>query len=832
MLCNSKIPRPDRVLQNRLILMAYCLGLLLISIVALVVIPEHFLYVFPCILFFVIFLFVLTLRVIKSAENAISYGGFANQIFKNDTKIKRIDNVLGEVVLENLKSNDLFGTFKVLSFLEQHIQKESNNQLALNKLQKAVLNLNSEKVELSLQLDFVEWFEVSIHPLYLKKENIFDGPFSLKKIQKESFVLWSLKNITSQKSLETIFVNEQKYLLDFLDYLPVGIYTTNQLGEIEYANYALASLFEQDKDALFGQKLKDYLAQNSEIPQTQNLWQGRIMLNLANIGIVEAQVFQSSFKKSSEVKSHGVIITGLSSERELRDDLNMYKNIQNSLFDNSPIGIIFSNSLGDITKINSTAQDFLENKNPNLSKAFEIEIKPSIIDLTINKKNFLVYINQTIYKDTFVLYLIDATKQKSLELQFGQAQKMQALGQMAGGISHDFNNLLTAMIGFCDLLISRHGVGDPSFADLIQIKQNANRAAGLVRQLLAFSRKQPLNPKLIDVVDSFSDLSQMLKRLLGEQIKLDIYHDSDLGFVRVDTVQFSQVIINLCINAKDAMSNSGSLSIKTYNYKLDAPYHFGADTINAGEFVAIDVIDTGCGISEENMDKIFDPFFSTKQNVAGSGTGLGLAMVYGIVRQTEGFIKVNSELGVGTTFSIFLPKFANNEEVAEAPQEASSNLVKVQQKIKTPISVNEKMILGLNVSTIDRRVQEISAEISNTRILFVEDEDSVRAFALRALSKKGFEIVGCNSAENALEVLATDKNFQLLITDMVMPGKNGAELAKLVKAQLPNIKIILSSGYSEEIAKDELAGSTEFAFLAKPFSLGDLSKKVLEVLEK
>ncbi len=212
---------------------------------------------------------------------------------------------------------------------------------------------------------------------------------------------------------------------------------------------------------------------------------------------------------------------------------------------------------------------------------------------------------------------------------------MQAMGPLAGGVAHDFNNLLTAMIGFCDLLLQRHGVGDPSFTDLIQIKQNANRAAGLVRQLLAFSRKQPLKPKLIDVTENFVELSHMLKRILGEQITLKFCHGSDLGFIRVDPVQFSQVIINLAVNAKDAINGNGTLTIATRVETLAAPYQFGADTIKPGEFVVIDVTDTGCGIPKENLSRIFEPFFSTKQNIVGSGTGLGLAMVYGIVRQTE-----------------------------------------------------------------------------------------------------------------------------------------------------------------------------------------------------
>ena len=279
------------------------------------------------------------------------------------------------------------------------------------------------------------------------------------------------------------------------------------------------------------------------------------------------------------------------------------------------------------------------------------------------------------------------------------------------------------------------------------------------------------------------------------------------------------------------MNGSGTLSISTRTETLSEPYRFGADVIKPGEFVVIDVRDTGCGIPIENLTRIFEPFFSTKQNVVGSGTGLGLAMVYGIVRQTEGFIKVESIVGKGTTFSIHLPRFdtaVDDEEEKRGDEQDTvkakdgSPVLTVQEKITSPVAVSQKLIFGLNVSAIDRSVRE-NPDAASTRILFVEDEDSVRAFGVRALKKKGFDVVACNSAENALEQLEHDKNFCLLITDMVMPGINGAELAARVREQIPAVKIILASGYSEEIARRELAGSQDFDFLAKPFSLGDLT---------
>ena len=456
--------------------------------------------------------------------------------------------------------------------------------------------------------------------------------------------------------------------------------------------------------------------------------------------------------------------------------------------------------------------------------------------LYISKMN-KYYSSGSANEEGLILYFIDATEQKNLEQQFAQAQKMQAVGQLAGGVAHDFNNLLTAMIGFCDLVMQRHGIGDPSFEDLRQIKDNATRAAGLVRQLLAFSRKQPLKPKLIDITEHLTRSSQMVKPVLGEQISLKFYHGNNLGFVRVDPTQFSQVIINLAINARDAMNGHGTIFINTRVERLNEPYQFGDELVKPGEFVVIDVKDTGCGISPENMSRIFDPFFSTKQNVVGSGTGLGLATVYGIVRQTEGFIRVESTVGEGTTFSIYLPRFEKDTDSEEEKTTAKTSaqvspILTVKETIKSPINVNEKMIFGLNVSMIDRSFNPTDPQNSSLRILFVEDEDSVRTFAVRALKKKGYDIISCNSSENALEHLETDTKFDLLLTDMMLPGISGAELAKIVREKIPGIKIIIASGYSEEMAKQGLDNSDDFEFIAKPYSLGNLTKKVFDVLNK
>jgi two-component system cell cycle sensor histidine kinase/response regulator CckA len=391
--------------------------------------------------------------------------------------------------------------------------------------------------------------------------------------------------------------------------------------------------------------------------------------------------------------------------------------------------------------------------------------------------------------------LVDATEQKRLETQFVQSQKMQAVGQLAGGIAHDFNNLLTAMIGFCDLLLLRHRAGDQSFADIMQIKQNANRAAGLVRQLLAFSRQQALQPRVLDVTDVLAELSHLLRRLIGENIELEIVHDRELWPVKVDHGQLEQVIINLAVNARDAMPGGGRLTIRTRNLSLAQTLSRDVETMPAGDYVVIEVADTGSGIPPEILDRIFDPFFSTKE--VGQGTGLGLSTVYGIVRQTGGFVLVDSELGHGSTFAIYLPRHAG-ATAAEPAREGGETV---------------RDLTGMGT------------------ILLVEDEDAVRLFSARALRNKGYQVLEARHGEAALEILEVDKSaVDLLITDVVMPKMDGPTLAREIWLRRPEMKVIFISGYAEDDFRRRLGENDGIQFLPKPFSLKQLAAKVKEAL--
>jgi len=407
---------------------------------------------------------------------------------------------------------------------------------------------------------------------------------------------------------------------------------------------------------------------------------------------------------------------------------------------------------------------------------------------------------QTASGQRVVLYIIENTQEKSLEQQFTQAQKMQAVGQLAGGVAHDFNNLLTAILGFCDLLLARYDTRDQSFADINQIKQNANRAANLVRQLLAFSRQQTLRPKILDVTDVIAELSNLLRRLIGENIRLNVVHGRDLKPVKVDQGQLEQVIINLAVNARDAMPHGGDLTISTRVIGSEDPIIENHDPVVPADYVLIEVRDTGTGIPEEHLAKIFEPFFTTKD--VGKGTGLGLSTVYGILKQTGGYVFVESESGAGTCFQLLLLA-----QTDEAKAEADQN--------------------RLEQNPDAQQVADLSGKET---ILLVEDEDPVRLFASRALVHKGYTVVEAVSGEQALEKLRSGEHtFDLMISDVIMPNMDGPKLAGHARELFPTMPIIFISGYAEDVVRDNLA-SEDFYFLAKPFSLKRLAEQVKTVL--
>lgn len=392
--------------------------------------------------------------------------------------------------------------------------------------------------------------------------------------------------------------------------------------------------------------------------------------------------------------------------------------------------------------------------------------------------------------DAAVLLLLkDNSEEAKLKRQVMQATKMQAVGQLAGGVAHDFNNILTAIIGHCDLMLMRHTPGDSDYDDIQQIKSNSNRAAGLTRQLLAFSRQQTLRPQVLQLTDVVAEVSHLLKRLLGETVKLVVKHGRDLGSVRADPGQLEQVIINLAVNARDAMASKGggTVTIQTYAVSADQVAELGSDILPIADYSALSVTDTGCGIPPSVLGKIFEPFFTTKE--VGKGTGLGLSTVYGIVKQSGGFIFADSKVEEGTRFVIYLPVHRVEAETGKPARGAKPK---------------EHELWG-----------------SGT-VLLVEDEPMVRAVAERALTRHGYKVITADNGEEALEVIARGEEIALMISDVVMPGMDGPTTVREARKSRPDLPILFMSGYAEEQLRKSI-DLDKVAFLPKPFSVQELA---------
>lgn len=398
-----------------------------------------------------------------------------------------------------------------------------------------------------------------------------------------------------------------------------------------------------------------------------------------------------------------------------------------------------------------------------------------------------------------VLSLKENNEESRLKREVAQATKMQAVGQLAGGVAHDFNNILTAIIGHCDLMLMRHSPGDSDYDDIQQVRNNSNRAAALTRQLLAFSRQQTLRPQILQLPDVVSEVSNLLKRLLGEMVTLEVRHGRNLGPVRADPGQLEQVVVNLAVNARDAMAakyphGGGKLMIQTRSATTAEIRRRGPDVMPVGEYTALEISDTGSGIAPDALPKIFEPFFTTKE--VGKGTGLGLSTVYGIPKQSGGYIFADSKPGQGATFTIYLPVHASGEPVA--PRKAAP-------KAKP-------------------------AELWGTgTVLLVEDEDMVRAVAERALTRQGYTVIAAENGEIALELIEQHPRPDLLVSDVVMPAMDGPTMARRIRLRYPDLPILFMSGYAEEQLRRSI-DIENVAFIPKPFSVQQLAEAAREAL--
>ena len=648
----------------------------------------------------------------------------------------------------------------------------------------------------------------------------------------KAYRMWRMQDITIDRAKQEQAFGRLQFIITYLDHAPAGFFSTLPGGKVDYLNATLANWLGRDVAQ----------SQNGSLTLANIVGDNGVRL-LSGVapkpGSTVTEAFDIDLRTASgaafpvhilhridfDAEGHPLPSRSLVLPRDLAitrtgDEISAPR--LSRFINNAPIGIAEVDKAGVLRMANAAFLALSENARRGtdlktiiaegdrlaldraLADALAGEATLHVADATMaDDKQRAVQFTFTRLADgdeTAVVFAVDKTESKALEAQLAQGQKMQAVGQLASGIAHDFNNVLTPIIGFADLLLAKMRPTDPAFADVMSIKQNANRAANLVRQLLAFSRKQTLQPKVHSLTEAMSDLGNLLGRVLGEKIDLKISHERDLGLVLVDPNQFEQVIINLAVNARDAMPKGGTLSVRTYNVSEEDSRNIGPEFMAPGEYIACEIEDTGAGIPPEIVNKIWEPFFSTKE--VGKGTGLGLSTVYGIIKQTGGFIFCDSVVGKGTRFRIYLPRHYPAPEPVDAAAEA---------KVEAPKRADHT---------------------GKGRILLVEDEDAVRAFAVRALSSRGYTVVEADSGESALEKIEADtEGFELILSDVVMPEMDGPTLLRELRKRGIKTKVIFVSGYAVDAFEKNLEGQTDFAFLSKPFSLKQLIEKVKEEME-
>jgi len=666
--------------------------------------------------------------------------------------------------------------------------------------------------------------------------------------------LWTVSDMTRDHERQENIFQEFQHAIDYLDHAPAGFFSADAAGDLVYLNATLAAWLDHDlaRVGSGGLKLSDIVSGNG----------ASLLTTLSSApGEVKTEVLDLDFKtrsgRSLPVRLFHQVAFGsdgapgpsrtlvLNRSRGEASDPERAAEVRfMRFFQSTPMGIatvdragrigrsnalfarLFQGALKENADSRSILSALAERDREALRTAIaqaaegQSDIPPVDAGLSGGGERFGRFYVTAVEEqrdddaEAAIVYCLDITGQRTLENQVSQRARMESVGQLAGGIAHDFNNVLSAIMMATDFLLNAHKPTDPSFQDIMQIRQNANRAASLVRQLLAFSRRQTLRPQVLDLGEVLAELNMLLRRLIGEKVELSVVHGRDLWPVKADISQLEQVIVNLAVNARDAMPDGGKLTLRTSNVTAAEIDAMVLDGMPAMDSVLIEVTDTGTGIPPEIMDKIFEPFFSTKE--VGKGTGLGLSTVYGIVKQTGGFIYPQSEMGRGTVFRIFLPRHVPGatEAVEAAPSQQPSGLG------EAPPASDP----ALMAPTADLTGQET--------VLMVEDEEGLRALNARGLASRGYTVL---EASNGIEAIAVFEmhggKVDLVVSDVVMPEMDGPTLLTELRGRNPDLKIIFVSGYAEDAFEKSLPQGQQFSFLPKPFTLKQLVEAVKETLK-
>jgi len=656
------------------------------------------------------------------------------------------------------------------------------------------------------------------------------------------YTVWTIADVTRERERQENAFQELQHAIDYLDHAPAGFFSADAKGDVAYLNATLATWLGYDLAEVGsgGLKLSELIAEDgASLIAAVSGTPGEVKTQTLDLDMktrdgrrLPVRLYHKvAFAADGSPGASRTLV--LNRVAEAAGDAGRAAEVRfMRFFQNTPMAIATVDRSGGIVRTNAPfARVFAglhrsDGATPGGNSILAVvaerdraaieaaiasaaggqgSIAPIDAALSGEKERFARFYISPVDEherdnEAAIVYALETTEQKVLEKQFAQAQKMDSVGQLAGGVAHDFNNVLSAIIMATDFLLQAHKPTDASFKDIMQIKQNANRAASLVRHLLAFSRRQTLRPQMLDLGEALSDVSMLVRRVIGEKVTLDVVHGRDVWPVKTDLSQLEHVIVNLAVNARDAMPKGGKLTIRTGNVTAEQVRQFDYKGMPAADYVQMEVSDTGTGIPPEIRDQIFEPFFTTKE--VGKGTGLGLSTVYGFIKQTGGYIYVDSEVGKGATFRIFLPRYV--------PAPADLPLPKAEMPSAAAPSADHT---------------------GQGTILLVEDEEGLRGLNARGLASRGYKVLEAGNGLEAIEVLEREQGkIDLVVSDVVMPEMDGPTLLKELRQRNPDLKIIFVSGYAEEAFAKSLPEGGQFAFLAKPFTLKQLVASVKETM--